>query len=366
MSLSCEIRKIPDPEGLGSALRLKGDWIFVFITDGKHEGVGEATHSGDDVACSKTIGRLFDCHLKNFTPSLKSIQKLEEENFSKAADFVEATAISALNQALYELVARKKNIPVWRLFVEKPAQEKVSAYTTINRCLRSRDLEDYQAVVQEVKRRGLQHFKCAPFEKVKSDGEQVTQAQDGLNVLRFLRKQFPDLSLRIDFHQRFTPDNFSTILPEFQSLSPYWIEEPFPIGASYAALMKQASGKIALGELYFGTTKFKEIAENQWAHVLMPDVKHVGGFGPLLNVCNLALQHKMEVSPHNPSGPISTLASIHAAAVSPSVTSVEYPFDKGAHRRKFQEPLHEGFFTIPQDPGWGLTIPKDWTENLLL
>jgi galactonate dehydratase len=361
MPLSCKIRKIPDPDARGSALRLKGDWIFVFVTDGDHQGVGEATHSGDDETCAKIIRRLCDQHLKNFEPTLKNIQKLEE-TLSEPENFIEATAISALNQALYELLARKMNIPVWKLLVEKPVQDKIIAYTTINRCLRTRNFEDYQNVIREVKERGFRHFKCAPFEKVTPNGDQTTEARDGLKTLSFLKMTFPELSLRIDFHQRFTAQNFFSILPEIQSLAPHWIEEPFPLDDHYANLMKHSSHKIAVGELYFGTEKFKEIINNHWGHVIMPDIKHVGGFGPLLKVCELVTKTSIEVSPHNPSGPISTLASIHAGAISPNITSVEYPFDKGAHRQKFLEPFHDGFFTIPQGPGWGIDFLKSSTE----
>ena len=52
--------------------------------------------------------------------------------------------------------------------------------------------------------------------------------------------------------------------------------------------------------------------------MIMPDVKHVGGFGPLLDVIR-ASSGTIEVSPHNPAGPISTAASLHAAAIYPDV-----------------------------------------------
>jgi galactonate dehydratase len=69
------------------------------------------------------------------------------------------------------------------------------------------------------------------------------------------------------------------------------------------------------GELFFGVEKFKELARNGWADVIMPGVKHVSGFGPLLDVYTMAADYGVEVSPHNPAGPFATAASLHCTAL---------------------------------------------------
>jgi hypothetical protein len=55
MTLKIKITQIPDPDGHNPALLLKGDWLIVEITDGYYSGFGEASHSGNDDACEKTI-----------------------------------------------------------------------------------------------------------------------------------------------------------------------------------------------------------------------------------------------------------------------------------------------------------------------
>ncbi|HEY5666697.1 MAG TPA: enolase C-terminal domain-like protein, partial [Gammaproteobacteria bacterium] len=94
--------------------------------------------------------------------------------------------------------------------------------------------------------------------------------------------------------------------------------------------------------------------ENAWADVIMPDVKHVGGFGSLLDVMRMA-EGRSEVSPHNPSGPISTAASLHAAAVRPGgVRSLEYAFDRAGSRRVTGEQVDGGRLYLSDRPGWGI------------
>jgi galactonate dehydratase len=86
----------------------------------------------------------------------------------------------------------------------------------------------------------------------------------------------------------------------------------------------------------------------------MPDVKHVGGFGPLLGVMQMAAD-KIEVSPHNPAGPIATAASLHAAAVHPkTVRSLEYSFDRRQTRRSTGETIENGLLYFSDRPGWGV------------
>lgn len=112
-----------------------------------------------------------------------------------------------------------------------------------------------------------------------------------------------------------------------------WLEEPFPMGNDFADLRNRTSIPIAAGESLRGGSRFAEIAANGWADVIMPDVKHVGEWvGSLLSVID-ASRGAVMVSPHNPSGPISTAASLHAAALSADVVeSPEFAFDRAGVR----------------------------------
>jgi galactonate dehydratase len=71
-----------------------------------------------------------------------------------------------------------------------------------------------------------------------------------------------------------------------------------------------------------------------------------------------ATASQVEVSPHNPSGPISTAASLHAAAVSPrSVRTLEYAFDRTQSRRATGERIEDGMLLLNDAPGWGIVPP---------
>ncbi len=355
MPLKIKFKHISDPDGHNPALLLKGDWLIIQIDDGNYCGYGEASHSCNDNECKETILKLFDAYVKDIDLCVTAIVKLSQGSFCKAYSFVTATAISGLNQALYDLVSKREHLPVWGLFTETKCQTQVPVYATINRALTTRTPDNYYSIVTEAVKQGLTAIKCAPFEKVCNDGDQLSQCKEGLLILEYLRKNFPDLNIRIDFHERFHLQTFKKLLPALESISPFWLEAPLPIGQDYSELRSICQMKMALGELYFGRNGFSRILENGWADVIMPDIKHVGGFGPLLDVC----QHfsgKLEISPHNPSGPVATAASLHAAAICPAVTSLEVPLIADNRRAYYLEWLNGGMLRIPDGFGWGLEL----------
>lgn len=353
-ALTLKFRTIPDPDGWAESLRLKGDWLIFEVSDGVLSGYGEASHSNDDGRCKEQAKQLFERHYRSFVPSLESLARKEQVIAALEPDFVTATAFSGLNQALYDLLAKREQVPVWRLFRDKAPFAGLPLYTTINRALRTRSAEEYAAIVGELRAQGFATFKCAPFEAVDGPEHAVEKAAAGLGTLARLREQFPDLSMRVDFHERFKPEDFFAILPELERLQLDWIEEPFAVGPSYDELRRHTRLRISGGELFWGRRRFAEIAEHGWCDVIMPDVKHVGGFGPLLDVLKTTAS-RVEISPHNPSGPISTAASLHAAAVHPErVRSLEYSFQRTHTRASTGEVIERGTLLLGNKPGWGV------------
>jgi L-alanine-DL-glutamate epimerase-like enolase superfamily enzyme len=114
--LELRFRTIPDPDGWHPTLRLKGDWLVFEITDGRLSGYGEASHSNDDERCKQEALRLFAEHYAAFVPSLDNLARKEREIGALTPDLPTATAFSGLNQALYDLLAKREGVPVWRLF----------------------------------------------------------------------------------------------------------------------------------------------------------------------------------------------------------------------------------------------------------
>jgi len=357
MNLSLSFNHIKDPDGYQDSLRLKGNWLIVCLSDGKYIGYGEASHSGNDKVCEQKIRNLFNSHLQCFTPSIRSIQQLETTTYTTAEDFITATAISSLNQALYDLLAKQNKIPVWKLFNPKPTRKSTPYYATINRALRTRTKSDYRNICQEALDCEISRIKCAPFEKIlpeMSKSDQIKASQEGLSILQTIHEEFPDLSIRVDFHNRFHLQAFLQILPQLEALDLDWIEEPCCDNSDFQTIRENTCIPLAAGELYYGTEKFIRLMDDQLVDIIMPDVKHVGGFGPLLEVCKEAKKRGIQVSPHNPSGRVAGLATLHAAVVTQSISIIETTLLSTGGISLAKQNFRFSTLTIPRSPGWGL------------
>ena len=170
------------------------------------------------------------------------------------------------------------------------------------------------------------------------------------------------MSLRIDFHKRFTLESFLRILPEIDSLHPVWIEEPCELGEGYREIRETTIVPLAAGELYFGRDKFVEIADNGWADVVMPDVKHAGGLLEIKRIAGAARMHALLVAPHNPSGPVAAAASAQLVSTLTNFLILEYAWGEVPWRADLLDPaerIEGGYLQLAEGPGLGHRLNPD-------
>ena len=69
---------------------------------------------------------------------------------------------------------------------------------------------------------------------------------------------------------------------------------------------------------------------------------------------------KVEISPQNPSGPVSAAAILHAAALYPeNVKSLEYALDAERTRKGYGERVEDGNLYLSDKLGWGVKV-ENW------
>jgi len=97
--------------------------------------------------------------------------------------------------------------------------------------------------------------------------------------------------------------------------------------------------------------------------VLMPDIKYVGGFTEMRAVAALAAQHGVAIAPHNPTGPVAHLASVHACAGLAGFTRLELQFNESPLFDALVTPLppvpEQGRVAVPHRPGLGVALAVD-------
>ena len=94
----------------------------------------------------------------------------------------------------------------------------------------------------------------------------------------------------------------------------------------------------------------------------MPDVKHCGGLLELTRIAAVAESEGLAVAPHNPSGPVSTAASVQVCAVLPNFRSLELQWGEADWRSSLLVPperFERGTIRVPERPGFGIELNDD-------
>jgi galactonate dehydratase len=151
-----------------------------------------------------------------------------------------------------------------------------------------------------------------------------------------------------------------------ERLAPYdltWYEEPVPPEdvESTLAIKARIRQPMAGGELLFGLEGFAPLVRRRAFDVIMPDVKHCGGLLELTRIAAVAAAEGIAVAPHNPSGPVSTAASVHACAGAASFNYLELQYGEVSWRQDVLVPPErfvDGSLEVTERPGFGVELDQ--------
>jgi galactonate dehydratase len=94
--------------------------------------------------------------------------------------------------------------------------------------------------------------------------------------------------------------------------------------------------------------------------VIMPDIKYVGGLKELLALAADARQAGVELSLHNPTGPVCHAVSLHVCSAIGSTDLLEMQFDESPLFEQLQAPrlppIDRDAALTPNLPGIGLSL----------
>jgi galactonate dehydratase len=147
-----------------------------------------------------------------------------------------------------------------------------------------------------------------------------------------------------------------------------WYEEPagpeFP--DEIAEIKRRIRLPVCVGERLHSRFMCRPILEKHAADFLMPDVARCGGISELRKIANLCECYNVPVAPHNPNGPVSTIASAHVMAATPNFFRQEFIFSDVPWRDKVLDkplPVENGFFHLSGEPGLGFDFNEGELER---
>jgi galactonate dehydratase len=345
---------------------VRTNWVHVVVTDDTGgSGVGEATLDGHEPQVHAFVADLEQV-LRDRV--LTSPAQLETELGLEAAPggLAYAAALSAVEQAVWDLHGKQLGAPVWAL-LGGLAPPSLALYANLNRALLGdRSPAAFAALAARAVEAGFRMVKCAPFDGIVrgelEDRDVRRLVDEGIARVGAVREAIgPDVDLCVDCHYRFTGRSAPTVLDRLAAFDPYWVEAPVAEHRleEWARVRAATHLRLAGGEMMAGLATFRRFLDATGVDVVMPDVKYVGGIGGLRTIAGLALSRGVLVAPHCPSGPVSTLASAHACAHLPNFLVLEHAFGEADWRSELVTPREEvvgGELRLGDRPGLGCEL----------
>jgi galactonate dehydratase len=346
------------------AVNRRGRWLFVQVeTDAGLTGVGEASQGGDDDAVAATIERHIAPYLvgKDARDVEPYLQRFAPLGVARTG----ATAISGVEQALWDLAGQAVGQPVWRL-LGGAVRPRLWVYANVNRSTVDRSPEGFAASARAAVARGFRAVKLAAFDDVPRLDTPEAFATIRLGVERVLAVRQavgPDVQVLLDCHCHFTVAWAIRVARELEPARLYWFEDPIPrVDVEGLTRVRQSIEQpVAAGETFFGRRPFWDLFTRGAVDVAMPDVKHCGGVLELRRIAAMAESAQVQIAPHNPSGPVAMAATAHAAVTMPNFGILEYAFGEVDWRERLVDPaetLVDGYYTPTDAPGLGLRLDE--------
>jgi galactonate dehydratase len=349
----------------------RGAWLFVRLTtDEGLVGLGEASHGGGgpdrDAIVTAILERQCQPRLRGQDPravaaTLAGLRLLAQGRAG-------ATAVSACEQALWDLAGQAAGVPVYRL-LGGPVRDRIPLYANINRAVTERTPNGFARAAAAAVADGFRAVKCAPFDGVVRqrvrEREQRARVRLGLDCVATVRTAVgAEVDVLVDCHSAFDGPLAVEVGRALRRLDVTWFEEPVPTDDLDAlARLRPLVPDLELigGEALYGLAGFwPYLTAGVW-DVVMPDVKHCGGITDLLTIARVAEARGVGVAPHNPSGPVAMAASVHAAAALPQLRALEYAWGEVPWRADLIAPREQiiaGELVLPDGPGLGVMLDE--------
>lgn len=337
-------------------------WLFVRVetVDGA-SGWGEASLEGHAEAVDGAFEAIRDRFIGHDAARIEDIWQIAYRGGFYRGGAVLMSALSGLDQALWDLKGKALGVPAWELMGGR-VRDRVRAYAWIG----GDKPHEIDSAAAARKAQGFSAVKMNATAELDWIG--TPKLFDEV-IRRVEAAQAQGMDVGLDFHGRVHRPMAKQLAKVLEPLGLLFIEEPLlsenPEGlADIAALV---STPIALGERLYSRWDFKPFFERGAVDIIQPDLSHAGGISECRRIAAMAEAYDVAVAPHCPLGPLALAACLQLAANAPNVAIQEMSL--GIHYNVGHDLLEfitdpevltpvDGFLPIPQKPGLGVTIDE--------
>jgi L-rhamnonate dehydratase len=271
-------------------------------------------------------------------------------------------AISAVDNALWDLRGRCFGVPVYRL-LGGPTRSSAEAYAS---CLGySLEPEAVRARAADFKQRGFRYQK---WFLARGPGDGPEGLAQNLELVRTLRETLgPDLEIMFDSFMGWTLNYARQWARQAERWRPFWMEESFPPEEleSFVQLRQSTSVPVASGEHIYGRWEAARYLRAGALNFLQSDPEWCGGISELVKICAIASLEGVQVVPHGHG----LHAALHVVAsqppeVCPLLEYLVLKMDSYHHFEKNPPKLEGARLPLPEGPGFGIELDPGKIEKL--
>ncbi|HXN25879.1 MAG TPA: L-rhamnonate dehydratase [Candidatus Acidoferrales bacterium] len=332
-------------------------WLIVEIfTDDGHAGIGNAA------LAPPITKQVIDLYLKPLLIGADpwNIEFLWQHMYRKTMAFgrkgIGMAAISAVDIALWDLLGKSANQPVFRLLGGR-TKPRIPVYASR---LYSVELSELAAEAKRYKKEGYRAMKLR-FGWGPSDG--ASGMQQNVELVRTVRQAVGDgIDVMADAYMGWTLDYAKRMLRLLEPFNLRWLEEPvIPDDIhGYAELKSHARIPIAGGEHEFTQYGFRDLLAARAVDYIQFDTNRVGGISQARKISALAESYSVPVIPH--AGQMHNYHVVMASLNSPMaeyfpIVDVEVGNELFWYIFEGEPKAKDGFVDLDDNlPGLGLTV----------
>ena len=340
------------------------NWLFVKVeTDEGIHGWGECyTQADRDRAIEIQVQELKRYLIGRSPFNIKHFTFMAYHDFaSKRGDMNLYCAISGIEQALWDIVGKALNTPVYNL-LGGACRDKIRVYAN---GWGERTIEECAERAARLVEQGFTAMKFDPFPGAWRTHLSREDEAAAIECVRLVREAVgPDIELLIEIHRRLAPMHAIRIAHELEEFSPFWYEEPVSARNldALAEVRHAVHIPVVTGEELYTKGEFREVFKKSAADILNPDVCNCGGILELKEIAAMAEPYFVVMAPHNyNSTTVGLAATAHACAVMPNFLITEYFVNFAACGNEISvNPIEvkDGYIQLPTGPGLGLELDE--------
>ena len=173
------------------------------------------------------------------------------------------------------------------------------------------------------------------------------------------------VGLAIDCHWNYGVDAAIRLARALEPFRLLWLEDPVPPAnvRAIGEVQRATSAVIATGENHYERVDFERLMTEAGLRVLAPDVQKLGLWEGR-KLADLADMHHVNLTWHNISSPIGTMAGVHLGASTPNLLAIEWhaasvPFFDSLVKGATEPLIRNGRVRVPDAPGLGVELDED-------